>query len=238
MPFPDHRDGSDPSDHLAVWLDVREQVPWRDVVPPLAGPVRALRDGFADHARSPAALRLDGDDGQDDSLRAHRLRQARAQVRTAAAGCVRLTPELLARWNRTTLGTQTADFRRGPAFAKGGRERYGLAVDTPARFAACLAQASGPAADAAVPVAARAARAYLDVAFFHPFADGNARLAGLVLQFVLLREEVELDDTALLLTLARRADDAEGAAGLAQLVHGLASATARRHARRSSWRSS
>jgi hypothetical protein len=208
--------------------------PRRDVVPPLPGPVRALRDGFTDRARSAAVLRPDGDDGQDDRLRAHRLRQARAEVRAAAAGCVRLTPQLLANWNRTTLGTETADFRRGPAFAKGGRERYGLAVDTPERFAACLTQASRPAADAAVPVAARAATVYLDVAFFHPFADGNARPAGLALQFVLLREEVELDDTTLLLTLTRRADDAEGAAGLTRLVRGLASATARRHARRSS----
>lgn len=32
----------------------------------------------------------------------------------------------------------------------------------------------------------RATRAYLDVASFHPYDDGNARFAGLVLQFVLL----------------------------------------------------
>lgn len=231
MPVPDHPDRTDLPDHLpdhlAVWLDTRERVPWRDVVPHLAAPVRALRDGFAEHTQSLAAARPDG------PLRAHRLQRAQAEVRTAAAGCVRLTPALLARWNQTTLGIETADFRCGPAFAKDGRERYALTVDTPARFAACLAQAEAADTDAAVPAAARAARAYLDVAFFHPFADGNARLAGLVLQFVLLREEIELDDTALLFTLARRADDAEGAADLARLVHGLANATARRHARRS-----
>ncbi|MGW1544243.1 Fic family protein [Streptomyces sp. NPDC002309] len=32
-------------------------------------------------------------------------------------------------------------------------------------------------ADRRVPLVSRAARAYLDVAFFHPFPDGNARLA-------------------------------------------------------------
>jgi prophage maintenance system killer protein len=80
-------------------------------------------------------------------------------------------------------------------------------------------------------VTARAARAYLDVAFFHPFDDGNARLAGLVLQFVLLREGIELDEVAPILTTVRRADDADGAADLARLVHGIAAATRRRRLR-------
>ncbi|MGW4913210.1 Fic family protein [Streptomyces sp. NPDC004270] len=44
---------------------------------------------------------------------------------------------------------------------------------TRADFAACLREAT----DAELPPAARAARAYLDVAFFHPFSDGNARAA-------------------------------------------------------------
>lgn len=78
---------------------------------------------------------------------------------------------------------------------------------------------------------ARVARAYLDVAFFHPFDDGNARLAALVLAFVLRREEVELDEVTPILTVVRRADDAEGAAGLARLVHGIAEATQRRRLR-------
>ncbi|WP_199523576.1 hypothetical protein [Micromonospora craterilacus] len=75
---------------------------------------------------------------------------------------------------------------------------------------------------------ARAARAYLDVAFYHPYDDGNARLFGLVFQFVLLRESVELDEVAPILTTVRCADDAEGAADLARLVHGIAGATHRR----------
>ncbi|MEU8659258.1 hypothetical protein, partial [Actinoplanes philippinensis] len=71
-------------------------------------------------------------------------------------------------------------------------------------------------------------RLYLDIAFFHPFDDGNGRLAGLALQFVLLRERVCLDEPAPILTAVRRADDADGAAGLARLVHGIAGATHRR----------
>lgn len=118
--------------------------------------------------------------------------------------------------------------RQAPAYAKNGRERYGLHSDTERRFASCLAET----VDRETPVTARAARAYLDVAFFHPYDDGNARLGGLVLHFVLLREGVELDDVAPILTMVRRADDGRGAADLARLVHGVAAATHRRWLRR------
>ncbi len=117
-----------------------------------------------------------------------------------------------------------ATFRPGPAYAKAGRERYGLHAGTERRFARCLAEAAGPE----TPVTARAARAYLDVAFFHPYDDGNARLTGLALRFVLLRGGVELDEPAPILTTVRRADDAHGSAGLARLVHGIAATTQRR----------
>ncbi|MEJ3749051.1 Fic family protein [Actinomycetes bacterium KLBMP 9797] len=143
--------------------------------------------------------------------------------REAAAGA-NLTPELAARWNRIIRGVPVAEFRRAPAYAKNGRERYGLHANTEHRFAECLTET----ADQEIPVTARAARAYLDVAFFHPYDDGNARLAGLVLHFLLLRGRVELDEVAPILTTVRRADDTEGAAALARLVHGIAAATHRR----------
>jgi hypothetical protein len=143
--------------------------------------------------------------------------------REAAAGAA-LTPDLTARWNRMIRGVPAAAFRRAPAYAKNGRERYGLHADTEHRFASFLAEA----ADRETPVTARAARAYLDIAFFHPYDDGNARLAGLVLLFVLLRGSIELDEVAPILTTVRRADDAGGAADLARLVHGITTATHRR----------
>jgi len=103
-----------PADHLAVWLRVREQVAWHHIVVHMAGPVRALRDGFADYARATA------DRGPD---RLRRLLDAQADVRQAAAAGIGLTAELLARWNRTTLGVPVAQFRRATAYAKNGRER-------------------------------------------------------------------------------------------------------------------
>ncbi|MFJ2081259.1 hypothetical protein ACIOBK_01815 [Micromonospora chokoriensis] len=200
---------------MAEWQWLRDTVGWRDVVPNLMAPVSAIRDGFVGFACGSAGR---------DPQRLSRLLIAYDDVRLEAAAGTDLTSGLLARWNRIIRGVPIAAFRRAPAYAKNGRERYGLHADTEHRFASCLAET----ADRETPVTARAARAYLDVAFFHPYDDGNARLAGLVLQFVLLRESVELDEVAPILTTVRRADDAEGAADLARLVHGIAAAPHRR----------
>lgn len=110
-----------------------------------------------------------------------------------------------------------------PAFAKGGRERYGLAPDTRARFERCLSESTQPD----LPLPARAARTYLDILFFHPFQDGNARAALLALAFVLAREGVPLDQVHPLHT-TRWADDTEGATDLAVLLAILITATERR----------
>jgi hypothetical protein len=187
-------------------------VPWSDVAAHLDGPVPATRDGYLRHAC--------GDE---------RLLAAYRDVRREAATGAALTPRLTARWNSIVRGVPAAAFRRGTAVAKNGRERYGLHAVTQQRFASCLTDTADPA----TPVTARAARAYRDVAFFHPYDDGNGRLAGLVLLFVLLRERVELDEVTPILTTIRRADDADGAADLARLVYGIAAATRRRHLRES-----
>ncbi|MFE7401068.1 Fic family protein [Streptomyces sp. NPDC057557] len=59
--------------------------------------------------------------------------------------------------------------------------------DHRARFDACLAEWTTDGGRP-LPLTVRAARAYLDVRFFHPFDDGNARSAFLVLVFVLAHE--------------------------------------------------
>ncbi|MFD6327107.1 Fic family protein, partial [Streptomyces sp. NPDC058442] len=134
-----------------------------------------------------------------------------------------LTFALMANWQRTVLHRDAVAFRAMPAFAKGGRERYGLAPDTHARFEHCLAESTRPD----LPLPSRAARTYLDVLFFHPFEDGNARAAMLALAFVLAREGVSLDQ-AHPLQATRWADDAEGAADLAVLLGILITAAERR----------
>jgi Fic/DOC family protein len=207
------------TDHLRSWCETREQVPWHDVRHGCGwprSPVQARGDGFAHRIMTVEYVR--------EPLRAQRLLAAYKQVRADAAVDKTLDFGLLAQWQRIVLGVARVPFRSGPAFAKGGRERYGLDVDTPARFEVCLAGSRDPA----LPVASRAARAYLDVCFFHPFADGNARSALLVLAFVLAKEDIALDQVGPLVQLQRPADDPEGAKGMADLIVTLMEGTQRR----------
>ncbi|GLW92697.1 Fic family protein [Actinokineospora globicatena] len=203
-------------DHLRIWCEVREQVPWHDIRHGPGwphGPVLGRRDGLVhrittvEHARDP--------------VRARRFLAAYDQVRTGTAGPLDFA--LLAQWQRTVLAVDHAPFRSGPAFAKGGREHYGLDSDTPARFDICLAGTE----DHTLPIASRAARAYLDVCFFHPFTDGNARSALLALAFVLAKANIVLDQVGPLV-VHRPADDPDSARGLADLVVTLIESTQRR----------
>nr|WP_246112225.1 Fic family protein [Streptomyces hawaiiensis] len=69
-----------------------------------------------------------------------------------------------------------------------------------------------------LPLTARAARAYLDVCFFHPFDDGNARAAFLTLIFVLAREGIALDGVILLRRITFQADELKDALALASYI--------------------
>jgi hypothetical protein len=198
-------------DHLQRWLAVREEVPWQEAPDSGAeGPVTPARDGAAEDFRAfDAAL---------DPARAEGLLTALEQVRADAARGATLDFAVLSDWQQHVLGTPASPpFRTLPAFAKGGRERYGLAPDTRERLNACLAE-STPDTDMPLPVTARAARAYLDVCFFHPFDDGNARSAFLALLFVLAREGVTLDSVGLLRRVSFRADAPQDAMTLARYI--------------------
>ena len=201
-----------PDDDLSAWLSVRERIDWRTVTGRVSGPAHGDRDAVAEHARH-----RDTDDGG-------RLSAAVEEVRQAAAAGGPLTFALLADWQRTVLGVDEAGFRTGPAYAKRKRESYAWWPELPDRFDDLLAEATGDD----VPLPARAARVYLDVAFVHPFADGNARSAMLALYYVLAREGVVLDHAAPLLSVSRVAPDKAGAAGFAGLVEVLINSTRRR----------
>jgi hypothetical protein len=202
-----------PSDALRAWRSVRETVPW-DAVPPV-GPVTGGRDGFVHFVQTRVHTR--------DPLGAARLLAAMTQARDAATAGQPLSFQLLADWQQTVLGTP-ARWRSATAFAKGGRERYGHHAGIEAEFAGNLGQSDAPG----LSLAARAVRSYLDVCYFHPFADGNARAAMLVMYRLLLRERVLLDQAGPLLTVSRHAEDAEGALAMAHLLHVLVTATGQR----------
>ncbi|GAA3455245.1 hypothetical protein GCM10018962_70780 [Dactylosporangium matsuzakiense] len=199
-------------DSLTEWRRVRAAARWSDVAEHLDGPARTGRDGLAEHF----AAREDGGD---------RLLAALESVRADAVAGAALTFDRLAAWQRLVLGVRAAPLRTTPAAAKGGREWYAYWPDVPEAFERCLAEAADPG----VPLPSRAARVYLDVAFFHPFADGNARAAALALYFVLAREGVVLERVVPLLVVARPARDVRAAEALARTVAVLAEQT-RRHA--------
>ncbi len=171
------------------------------------GAVTPARDGAAADFRS--------FDAAIDPARAAGLLTALELVRADAARGTALDFELLRGWQQHVLGTpEPPPLRTRPAFAKGGDERYGIGPDTRARLDACLAQAD----NARLSPAARAARAHLDVCFFHPFDDGNGRAALLTLVFVLARAGVTLDSVVLIRRFGRRADDPQDALNLCRTV--------------------
>ncbi|MFD9725079.1 Fic family protein [Streptomyces sp. NPDC059072] len=212
-------------DHLRRWLAVRESVPWHEVPDGGAdGPVVPVRDGAAQDVRA--------FDRAIDPARAEGLLSALELLRVDAARGARLDFALLASWQQRLLGTpQPPRFRDVPAFAKGGRERYGIEPDTPARFDACLAES---ASDEGGPLGltARAARAYLDICFFHPFDDGNARSAFLALVFVLAREGIALDGIGLLRRITFQAGHPQDPLNLTRYINVHLEETRRRAADR------
>ncbi|MFB9370356.1 Fic family protein [Kitasatospora albolonga] len=195
-------------DHLERWIAVRESVPWparEDGAD--TGKVVPARDGAAEEFRS--------FDAAVDPARATGLLTALDLVRADAGRGAVLDFELLRGWQQHVLGTpEPPNLRTHPAFAKDGEERYGIGPDTRSHLDTCLAQA----ADNRRSPAARAARAYLDVCFFHPFDDGNARAALLALLFVLAREGITLDSVLFIRRFSLRADDPQDALSLCRTV--------------------
>ncbi|MGW7217757.1 Fic family protein [Streptomyces collinus] len=210
-------------DHLERWLAVRESVPWQRAPDSGAdGPVTPSRDGAAEDVRE--------FDGALDPDRARGLLTALELLRADAARDARLDFGLLQRWQQHVLGTEEPpSLRSRPAFAKGGRERYGIGPGIRARLDACLAESARDTARP-LPLTARGARAYLDVCFFHPFDDGNARAAFLTLVYVLAREGITLDGVILLRRVAFHADEPRDPLVLASYIDTHIAETRRRAA--------
>lgn len=211
-----------PKDSLADWLLIRPQIVWPSWHRASLISGVPAHDGFRKFFRATR--------GERDSEGTARVLTALDVAFADAEQGRPLAFALMAKWQRAVLGHDLVGFRTMPAFAKGGRERYGLAPDTQAQFERCLSESSQPD----LPLPSRAARTYLDILFFHPFEDGNARAAMLALAFVLAREGVFLDQVHPLQT-TRWADDAEGATDLALLLGVLITAAEQRptHGRQS-----
>ncbi|MCU0866180.1 MAG: Fic family protein [Planctomycetes bacterium] len=199
----------DAPDDLARYRAFRPALPVAAARP--RAPRESARDGHAAYIATHDAAR-------DDGERAPRLLEALRLARQLAADGALLDLALLRRMHAVACGD--GGDRRGPAFAKGGRERYGFG-DT---LAAACDEALVDANDVDVDVVDRAARAYLDVCFFHPFHDGNARAARLAFDFVLAREGVIVDDVTALFAFPIAATP-EACAAYVRLVRSVVDST-------------
>jgi hypothetical protein len=194
-------------DALASWQEQRARVSWRQARYHQPSPV--LRDGHLAF--------IEQFDRPRDHERAERMLAALDAARGHAERGGVLEFARLQAWQAIVLGA-SVELRRSDAFAHGGRERYGHAPDLLARFEACLAEAG----DETVSAISRAARVYLDVSYFHPFPDGNARAARLALDFVLTSAGLALHGAGPVFAVARRALDPHGAYPLIHVVDYLA----------------
>eukprot|EP00927_Polykrikos_kofoidii_P071744 TRINITY_DN67974_c0_g1_i1.p1 TRINITY_DN67974_c0_g1~~TRINITY_DN67974_c0_g1_i1.p1 ORF type:complete len:561 (+),score=102.42 TRINITY_DN67974_c0_g1_i1:108-1790(+) len=147
--------------------------------------------------------------------RAERMKLALHAVRAAAVAKDGLTVDMLRSWHACLHGNGSmgdvnaaSRLRMADAYAKKGRERYPYHEGIENDVAACMADAES---SNEWPPAVRAARVYLDICFYHPFDDGNGRLARLALDFVLSKAGLGLVDVSGLFSTSRSADDGIGA---------------------------
>lgn len=91
---------------------------------------------------------------------------------------------------RVVLDCESVGFRDGVAYANSKMETYGSHPRLEAALAKTLATIDGGDLHPLL----KACRLYLDVRFFHPFADGNSAAARLVFQWICQREGVRLPE--------------------------------------------
>lgn len=128
-----------------------------------------------------------------------------------------LTFDQLCEWQAAVLGLSRVDLRTGPAHGKGGRELYRFSPDLRDRFEAALAETANHDTQLSI----RAARVYLDICFYHPFEDGNARAARLALDHVLTSADFALHVAEPLFVISRAAGDRRVAWSLATVLERL-----------------
>jgi Fic family protein len=148
-----------------------------------------------------------------DIAREARFLSALARVRALADAREPLTWARLTEVQAEVLG-KPVGFRTGEAFAHGGAHRYLYTPDLEEMF---IRKVEADAKDGCHPVA-QAVRLYLDLAFFHPFPDGNARAARLGFEFCLRRAGLPTPPLAPWVLLPKPPGDAERYVRFVRLV--------------------
>jgi Fic/DOC family len=133
---------------------------------------------------------VDRFDAFRDSERAARIRAAIQLVAERARAGAEVTWEGLCSIQCVVLDRESVGFRAGPAYANARMETYG----SHPRFEDALARKITKDDAEELHPLLKACRLYLDVRFFHPFADGNSAAARLAFQWVLQRDGVRLPE--------------------------------------------
>ena len=187
-------------DCLERWLEGREsQEAYFEHFPTVYPPLRS--DGHAVYIKQKE---------RDD-----RMWSALHACRRWAETSEPLTLAVLKHWQSLVVGKPNVELRTTDAFAKRGSERYCVALLH--RLEEFVSQAN----DESLAPQWRGALLYLDLCFFHPFEDGNARLARLALDAVLVRAGFALNYVEPLFVVARAAEDYRGGTALALAVTDL-----------------
>ncbi len=182
---------TDERDATAAWQTARPRV---FANPEKVVHVRVRDDGHRRYIEERDRVR--------DPERAERMLAALELCRDSARRGMSLTFDQMCEWQAAVLGERQVGFRTGKAFAKAGRELYPFTPTTQASFEAALIDSDGT-----TDIAIRAARVYLDVCFYHPFPDGNARAARLALDHVLTRNGFALHVAEPAFIVSRTATD-------------------------------
>jgi hypothetical protein len=188
-------DWDDPPPELERWLDAAAEVEFQET---------EAQELYLEEVDLPAH--------PDDPGRRERYLRALAQVRSLAdAGAPLGWSELSAIQGRVLGLEGPAPLRTGDAFARGGREVYPWSPELGAEFTARVSYALG------APIL-EGVRRYLDLIFFHPFDDGNARAARLSLEFALRSGGVPSPPLAPFVGLPKPAGSSARAWDLARLL--------------------
>lgn len=209
-------------DALAPHLALRARIDLRTPPPAVAivlDGVHANLDPVADaHVRF--AREVDGP-AHPEPGRTDRYLDALARV-LALPG---LDRDALTDLQSTVLG-RPALLRTGDAFARQGAHRYPWGPDLGALLDDALRRIHDPAVHPVV----RASMAYLDVIFLHPFDDGNARLARLVMHHTLHRAGLYPPRFEGVLLVQKHPGDDESFWRLVRVVGGSSASVARSRA--------
>jgi hypothetical protein len=198
-------DSTEPRDATAAWRQQRLHV-FQRFAPRTHPPAR--RDGHAAY--------IEERDRARDPERAERMLAALELCRDSARRGLALTFDQMCEWQAVVLGEREVGFRRGHAFAKRGREAYPWTPQTQPQFEQAVIDARSSEA-----LAVRAARIYLDICFYHPFPDGNARAARLALDHVLTSAGYAMHAAEPVFLISRSASDPYMATSFVRLLDAL-----------------